>query len=92
MPPKVSQETRVADDGQTIEQRCNKCQNWKEQLEHFKSARGNKIVATCQKCRDDGEVYDATRARNRSALGRQEAGESSAMGAAGAVYLSILKP
>jgi hypothetical protein len=51
MPPKLGP-TRTALDG-TIEQFCTKCHLWKDQQSHFYSKLGTRIVALCQKCRDD---------------------------------------
>jgi hypothetical protein len=73
MPPKKVKApltTRIAFDG-SIEQQCQKCQNWKPELPDYKGARGNKIVDTCQSCRNVMNAqYQAK--NNRSGLTREE--------------------
>jgi hypothetical protein len=48
---KPSPITRTTFDG-SIEQQCQKCQNWKPQLPYYNAARGDAIVNTCQDCRN----------------------------------------
>jgi hypothetical protein len=74
MPPKkvkAPPATRTAFDG-SIEQQCHKCQNWKPQLPDYKAARGNKIVDTCQGCRNDMNALYQAKKNNRSGLTREQ--------------------
>ena len=74
MPPKnvnVPPATKTAFDS-SIEQQCQKCHNWKLQLPDFKAARGNKIVDTCQGCRNDMNAQYQAKKKNRSGLTREQ--------------------
>ena len=74
MPPKKAKAppaTRIAFDG-SIEQQCQKCQNWKPQLPDFKAARGNKIVDTCQGCRNDINAQYQVKKKNRNSVTREQ--------------------
>lgn len=70
MAPNVAPLTRIAADG-SIEQYCKKGSHWKPQLPDFKAARGNKLVDTCQACRDG--MKSNAQARKASNLAHSQA-------------------
>jgi hypothetical protein len=66
MPPKktkASPKTRTKFDG-SIEQQCQKCQNWKPQLPHYSTVNGNTIVNTCQDCRNNMNAQYQAKKKN----------------------------
>jgi hypothetical protein len=71
MPPKKVKALRTAFDG-SIEQQCHKCHSWKPQLPDYTAARGNKIVDTCQSCRNDMNALYQAKKNNRSGLTREQ--------------------